>query len=453
MDSATRIMMDIKVCVFLVASFFVLGVNADTGASPSSIVVEEAVVLTSNMAGVASSPVFEGASSFHDLFPSVEDILEQSTLAGQLTPLIGRFKLSPEQWKAIWNAMTNTAQWADICVLVALGYFMVPTISYPYSKIVHNKNNNNAKGGFRSTKGYHIMETLSQMARLGILVYLVDMIKIFLVGAGFSIPRSDHMTHAFAYILYTGWACKRLSAFKFYVLCQVTGESKGRVQVVNRLGDAFLYLLATILILDILDVKLGLALKSMAAFGSMGTLVFTLASQGIAKQLLYGIMLSASDRIYEGDSVLLGKSKLSGTVAHLGWVETVIRGSDEVMVTVSNEDLVSEKVSNLSRIRQSQVKQVLKFPFSDVEKLPALSMDIKSEIRRACPHVITDGSRPFRCFWTNIGSDHLEVTVEAYFRIQPIGDVYWENRQRVLQAIHQAVKRNNMTFKEKEEKS
>ena len=96
----------------------------------------------------------------------------------------------------------------------------------------------------------------------------------------------------------------------------------------------------------------------MAAFGSIGTLVFTLASQGIAKQLLYGILLSASDRIYEGDNILLGKSKFSGTVAKLGWVETVVRGSDEVMLTISNADLVSERVSNLSRVNQSHVKQI-----------------------------------------------------------------------------------------------
>jgi hypothetical protein len=85
-------------------------------------------------------------------------------------------------------------------------------------------------------------------------------------------------------------------------------------------------------------------------------------------------------------------------------------------------------------------------PYSDVDKLPKLTHDIKCEIRSACPSVITDGSRPFRCFWTNFQSNHLEVVVDAHFRIKPVGDAYWDNRQRVLQAIDRAVKANDLKY-------
>lgn len=58
-----------------------------------------------------------------------------------------------------------------------------------------------------------------------------------------------------------------------------------------------------------------------------------------------------------------------------------------------------------------------------------------------------DGSRPFRCYWTSFQADHLEVMLDAHFRIKPVGDAYHENRQQVLQAIHRAVKKNNVQFK------
>lgn len=407
---------------------------------------------SSQQPGATSSPVVEGVQdvvegvqdsmqyAFETLYDSVEDIIDQSTLAGQITPVLQKFRLSPENLRAIWSSMTTVAKFADVGFLLVVGYLMVPSVRYPYDYISNNPD------GFRSTKSYHVIETLSQMARLALVVYLVDMFKIFLVGLGFNIPRGERVTHAFAYVTYTVWVCRRVSVFKRYMLCRITGESEGRLQVVNRLCDAGLYALTAFIILDILDVEMGLALKSMAAFGSLGTLTFTLASQGIAKQLLHGILLSASDRIYEGDSIMLGKSNFSGTVAKLGWVETVLRGSDETMLTISNADLVAEKVSNLSRVHQSRVKQVLRFHYDDVEKLPTLFDSIKREIRRAAPSVITDGSRPFRCFWTNFEKDHLEVTVEAYFRVKPIGDEYWENKQRVLQAINKAVKMNDMKF-------
>jgi hypothetical protein len=72
--------------------------------------------------------------------------------------------------------------------------------------------------------------------------------------------------------------------------------------------------------------------------------------------------------------------------------------------------------------------------------------DIKREIRSSCPSVITDGSRPFRCYWTEFRANHLEVELDAHFRIRPIGDAYYENRQRVLLAIDRAVRENELKF-------
>lgn len=79
-----------------------------------------------------------------------------------------------------------------------------------------------------------------------------------------------------------------------------------------------------------------------------------------------------------------------------------------------------------------------------MDKLNKLSHDMKAEIRTACPAIITDGSRPFQCYWTNFGKDCLEVMVNAHFRIPPVGDAYYENRQRCLLAIDRAIRRNEI---------
>ena len=88
--------------------------------------------------------------------------------------------------------------------------------------------------------------------------------------------------------------------------------------------------------------------------------------------------------------------------------------------------------------------QRLKFPYSVLEKIPKLTQDIKAEIRTACPSIITDGSHPFRCYWDNYGKDGLEVFVNAHFRIPPVGDAYYENRQECLLAIDRAVRKNGI---------
>lgn len=116
------------------------------------------------------------------------------------------------------------------------------------------------------------------------------------------------------------------------------------------------------------------------------------------------------------------------------------------MVTVPNADLAGEHVSNLSRIQRSQVKQMLRFEYKDVDKLPEVLEKIKEEIKVACPQLISDGSRPFRVHFTSYGPDHCEVRVNAHFDIKPVGDDYWNNRQAVLLAIQKAVKKHDMEF-------
>jgi small-conductance mechanosensitive channel len=161
--------------------------------------------------------------------------------------------------------------------------------------------------------------------------------------------------------------------------------------------------------------------------------------------LMNGLLLSASDRVYEGDSVIFGNG-IEGTIVDLGWLATLVRQNDEVMLTVPNSDLASEKLSNLSRMSRCQVKQVLRIDYKDVDKLPRLCEDIKSEIRATCPALILDGSRPLRAHWVEYEDLYLKVVIEAHFNIRPVGDEYWENRQKTLQAINRASKKNGITF-------
>jgi small-conductance mechanosensitive channel len=217
----------------------------------------------------------------------------------------------------------------------------------------------------------------------------------------------------------------------------------GRLQIVNRLGDAGIAVVTAIVLLHVLDVKMSVAVQSFLALGGIGALTIGLASHGVLTQLINGLLLISSDRLYEGDVVEFNNG-LSGTIERMGWMETVVRGSDEKMIAVPNTEFMKLQVSNLSRVRYSQVKQQLRFKHKDATKLPLLMRSIKEEIRLACPNVIVDGTRPFRAHWTSIEDDHLEVTVDAHFEVKPVGNAYWDNRQRVLQAINRAVKINQV---------
>jgi len=72
--------------------------------------------------------------------------------------------------------------------------------------------------------------------------------------------------------------------------------------------------------------------------GATGTLIFGLASKDIATELLSGITLHLSDSIYEGDSIRFGDGR-SGTVDKMGWLETMVRNSDELVVGIPNTEV------------------------------------------------------------------------------------------------------------------
>ena len=426
--------------LLVLSSLSISEAASERGSSPSS----SSKILDGVSEGIQSMKSGMG-DTFSEVFESVEDLLEQSTLAGQIRPFLNKFIISKAQWLAIFDGIRQVVQLSDLIFLLLIGWGLIPLFEVPYNKLVPSS----ATRPFRETKRYDVVETLAHLAQLALLVYAVDIVKIILLGIGFAIPRHNRLSHAFSYIVYCVYGARRISKFKKYSIKKWSGskeKEEGHLKLLNRLADTFIYGLACFLILDILNVELGLTVQGVAAVSSLGALTFSLASKGLATNWLYGIMLSASDRIYEGDAILLNKSKFAGNVVKLGWVETVIRGSDDVLVTVPNAELVSQQVSNLSRIHTSQVKQTLKLSSGDVDKVPALLHEIKCEIRTRCPTVITDGSRPFRATWTSMEGNKLEIVVDAHFREKPVGENYWKNRQACLQALDAAAKNVGVSF-------
>lgn len=96
----------------------------------------------------------------------------------------------------------------------------------------------------------------------------------------------------------------------------------------------------------------------------------------------------------------------------------------------------------------SQVKQHLYFKYDDVGRVPSLVDEIRNEIAATCPDVITDGSREFLVKWVDFGEKQVEVLVDCRVRLPPIGEKYYEARQKILEAIARAVHRRDVTFRQ-----
>ena len=346
-------------------------------------------------------------------------------------------------WRQISSSLHDAVEPGEIFVLLFLGWVTMPLTSFIYRIIFDAKEGE----GFHQSHAYQFSRIFSQAIRVALVVIAADCLDVVMTSMGFDIAQRVDFAYVMARVAYTTWAAVQFAAFKKYLLnkaVQTKHQDKlGRANLLNQLLDMFVLMVTTFFIIDLLDVEIGAGFTSVFAIGGVGTLIISLASKDIAEQLLSGLVLHVTDKFYEGDLVRFGDGT-AGTVFKIGWMHTVIRLSDNTRTRIPNAQLANKTVTNLSRCTQCQVKTVLYFDYSDMQKLPALIKDIKEDVKANCPALITDGSRPFRVHWTDITDDRLAVTCDLHFEVKPYGDPYLNTKQQALEAIGQALAKNKV---------
>ena len=346
-------------------------------------------------------------------------------------------------WRQISSSLHDAVEPGEIFVLLFLGWVTMPLTSFIYRIIFDAKEGE----GFHQSHAYQFSRIFSQAIRVALVVIAADCLDVVMTSMGFDIAQRVDFAYVMARVAYTTWAAVQFAAFKKYLLNKAV-QSKhqdklGRANLLNQLLDLVILMVTTLFLIDLLDVEIGAGFTSVFAIGGVGTLIISLASKDIAEQLLSGLVLHVTDKFYEGDLVRFGDGT-AGTVFKIGWMHTVIRLSDNTRTRIPNAQLANKTVTNLSRCTQCQVKTVLYFDYSDMQKLPALIKDIKEDVKANCPALITDGSRPFRVHWTDITDDRLAVTCDLHFEVKPYGDPYLNTKQQALEALGQALAKNKV---------
>lgn len=154
------------------------------------------------------------------------------------------------------------------------------------------------------------------------------------------------VSKVFAKILYTSWVARRLQSFKSYLVHKALSrapENCDKLRLVNRLLDGMMATLLFVKILDYLSVETNMALTSIFAVGTTGGLIVSLASQEIAKGIMNGVEMAASDRFYEGDEVHFGDGT-KGFIVKMGFLRTKVRLYDESVIDIPNSQVRDEEL-------------------------------------------------------------------------------------------------------------
>jgi len=396
-----------------------------------------------------TSPFSKASDIVGDAFEAVEDRFEDalgqySALAGKLFPILSKLYISPAKATKIFKAIQKVQDPCDWIFIFLLGWVTIPLVRIPYEKIVigttsQRRRKKSADTGtgtgiipaparpFNDTFIFHFAEHLAQAGKIAALVYGLDCLAIALDTLGFQAATT--FSPYIAKAIYTMWMFKRFSRVVHYLVFKSFGvvsskdkedpEKRGslaRAQIVNRLFEMLCLAGCFFAMVDVLKVKSGASLKSLFAVSGAGTAVLAVASRDIASSVVNGLALQASDKVYEGEKIMFGNG-IKGTVEKIGLFETLIRDSTEMLTAVPNTELSNQKITNISRNRYSQVKQKLHFQYEDLDKLPALMHEIKKEICKSCPLVVSDGTKPFRAYFSAVsvvlaGVTELSCTVK-----------------------------------------
>eukprot|EP00584_Thalassiosira_punctigera_P020593 CAMPEP_0172564002 /NCGR_PEP_ID=MMETSP1067-20121228/102653_1 /TAXON_ID=265564 ORGANISM="Thalassiosira punctigera, Strain Tpunct2005C2" /NCGR_SAMPLE_ID=MMETSP1067 /ASSEMBLY_ACC=CAM_ASM_000444 /LENGTH=362 /DNA_ID=CAMNT_0013354569 /DNA_START=266 /DNA_END=1354 /DNA_ORIENTATION=+ len=347
---------------------------------------------------------------------------------------------------------------ADIAVLVAFGWFLVPSSRIAYSflnpaaaktrpKVASDEEGSEGDagdGGFKRSYLFFVVDHLSQIARLALLVYAFDCVVVAFEALGYEAKAASKV---FAKIVYTSWLARRVQCFKSALLRRIMNNSPSKCdkcKFLDRMLNGIVLSLLIVKILEYLRVETGLALGSIFAVGTTGGLIISLASQEIAKGVANGVEMAAADRFYVGDNVHFGDGT-KGFIEHMGFLRTKIRKYDSSVVDIPNAQLGGQRIINISRTHVCRILTELRFEYEDVPKIPDALEAVKEEIIAACPRLIREG-KPFRAMISGFERGYVEATVNCSFELQPSGEEFWANREQMFLAIDRGVRKSGIRY-------
>jgi small-conductance mechanosensitive channel len=121
------------------------------------------------------------------------------------------------------------------------------------------------------------------------------------------------------------WLARLAQLFKRSLIRQILNRAPkncDKIKLIDRIIDGMVLSVLLVKILDYLSVETGIALGSIFAVGSTGTLIISLGSQEIAKGVVNGVEMAASDRFYEGDNVHFGDGT-QGYIVRMGELDVL----------------------------------------------------------------------------------------------------------------------------------
>ncbi|MDE2583186.1 MAG: mechanosensitive ion channel family protein [Rhodospirillales bacterium] len=184
--------------------------------------------------------------------------------------------------------------------------------------------------------------------------------------------------------------------------------------LVDALAKIARILIVTIIGLMTLRV-LNFSIASLLAFGGVAGVAVGFAAQGVTANLFGALVVYLDQPFKVGEWIVLPAQNVFGTVEHIGWRTTTLRGFDTRPYYVPNQIFNTSVVQTPPRMQARRISETLSIRYADFPKLAAIVEDCRQHV---AAHPEIDHSQGDMVYFSKYGTHALEIMIYCFARTQ-----------------------------------
>lgn len=177
-----------------------------------------------------------------------------------------------------------------------------------------------------------------------------------------------------------------------------------------RLG---LLVLAVLMVLRTLHFPI----DSLLTVGGVAGIAIGFAAQGVVSNVFGAIVIYVDKPFKIGEWITLPAMNISGTVEHIGWRSTRVRGFDTSPYYVPNYIFNTSVVETPPRMQARRIQQTIPVRYADIDRLPGILQELRAYIQN---HPGIDHRQSQMVNFTNYGTHALDISIYCF-----AGTVQW----------------------------
>ena len=178
------------------------------------------------------------------------------------------------------------------------------------------------------------------------------------------------------------WLCfeiKKQLVHSWFQRTQYTGRSpdKAKIGLVSKLISTTILFLAVLITLSTFGVHIG----ALLTLGGVGGVTLGFAAKDVFANFFSGFMLHITRPFDVGDWIHSLDSKMEGTVEHIGFYLTRVRGFDKRPFYVPNSMFSSQITVNATRMSNRRIKKTVGIRYNDFHVIEPIVNDIRQMLK------------------------------------------------------------------------